>query len=289
MTRPLISIVTPSLNQSAYLSEALESVSNQNYPDHEHIVLDGASTDGSAELLQVFGDSLAGSHLLWQSKPDAGQSAALNEGFRSANGEIIGWLNADDRYRPGCFHQVAQTFADHPDIDILYGDYTFVDSAGRHLTLRREIGFSRFILNYHQALYIPTTATFFRRRILDEGYLLRADLHLAMDLEFFIRLAAAGYRFHHLPRVLADFRVHAAGKSARLTKEHRQEHRQVVLQATPLATHIRSMRLRGLAAFALQIPAALMRYASKFAHGYYFRERSESLFLLEQISEWERP
>jgi glycosyltransferase involved in cell wall biosynthesis len=288
MTLPLISIVTPSFNQAAYLGEALQSVRNQQYPTQQHIVIDGASTDGSPALLQAIGDSISGAHLTWSSKPDSGQSAALNEGFLQAKGEIIGWLNADDRYRPGCFHHVAAAFADNPDIDVLYGDYTFIDPSGLHLALRREIEFSHFILNYHRVLYIPTTATFFRRRIFDDGHLLRSDLHFAMDVEFFIRLAAAGYRFRHLPRVVADFRVHSASKSARFIAQHRREHRQVVLQSTPLATHIHSMPIRNLAASALQIPAAFLRYSEKFMRGYYFRERSESLFLQEQIRGWER-
>ncbi len=289
MTLPLISIVTPSFNQAAYLGEALHSVRKQDYPQHQHIVFDGASTDDSPKLLQSVSDSPSGTHLTWQSQPDTGQSAALNAGFSQATGEIIGWLNADDRYRPGCFHHVAATFARNPDIDVLYGDYTFIDPSGGHLSLRREIEFSRFVLNYHRVLYIPTTATFFRRRIFADGHRLRTDLHLAMDLEFFIRLAAAGYRFHHLPRVLADFRVHSASKSARFLKQHHQEHRRVTLESTPLATHIRSMAIRSLTASALQMPAALMRYTEKLTRGYYFRQHAESLFLQEQIRGWEHP
>jgi len=62
-------------------------------------------------------------NLHWQSQPDTGQSDALNRGFRRATGEIIGWLNADDRYRPGSLQIIADTFAANPHIDILYGDY----------------------------------------------------------------------------------------------------------------------------------------------------------------------
>jgi glycosyltransferase involved in cell wall biosynthesis len=289
MTLPLISIVTPSFNQAAYLAETLQSVRNQQYPAQEHIVIDGASTDGSPALLQAIGDSASGSHLRWSSKPDQGQSSALNEGFLQARGDIIGWLNADDRYRSGCFHHVAAAFAENPEVDILYGDYTFIDPDGVHLALRREIDFSQFILNYHRVLYIPTTATFFRHRILEEGHLLNTNLHLAMDVEFFIRLSAAGYRFHHLPRVLADFRIHPASKSIRFLKQQRKEHRRVILSSTPIASLIHPPFFRNLAASALQIPAALLRYSEKFIRGYYFRERSESLFLQEQIRGWERP
>ena len=276
---PLISIVTPSLNQGAFLGDALQSVRTQRYPEYEHLVLDGGSNDDTTELLRNHADD----RLHWRSNPDDGQSAALNEGFKQARGEIIGWLNADDRYRFGCFEQVARTFREHPEIDILYGDYTFIDAAGCHLSLRREIDFSHFILNYYRVLYIPTTSTFFRRRVFEDGHFLRDDLHYAMDLEFFIRLASENYRFHHLPRVLADFRIHPDAKSTRFLKRQQDEHRSIVLASTPLAQRFASMRMRQAAASLLQIPAGLMRYSEKLRKGFYFREHSASLFVQEQL------
>ncbi len=279
--RPTLSIITPSLNQASFLGEALRSVRTQQYTSYEHLVLDGASSDHTIALLQQAQSN--DNSLLWQSHPDGGQSHALNEGFARARGEIIGWLNADDRYRPDCFEYVTRAFAEHPEIDILYGDYTFIDEAGHHLALRREIEFNHFILKYHRVLYIPTTATFFRRRIFDEGHRLRPDLHYAMDLEFFLRLADAGYRFHHLPRVLADFRIHAASKSTRYIEHQRKEHREIVLTSTPLARHLPSPRLRQSAASFLQIPAACLRWSEKLLRGFYWPERRAILFAEEQI------
>lgn len=281
---PLISIVTPSLNQAAFLGDALQSVRSQHYSAHEHRVLDAASIDGTQTLLQRASE-ISEDRLTWRSHADEGQSAALNEGFAAAKGELIGWLNADDRYRPECFDHVIEAFARNPEIDVLYGDYTFVDPAGDHLALRREIEFSQFILNYHRVLYIPTTATFFRRRIFDEGHFLRPDLHYAMDLDFFIRLAQAGYCFHHLPRVLADFRIHPAAKSSSCVDLQRSEHRSVVLHQTPIAQQFASMAVRNAAASLLQIPAALLRISEKFRRGFYFPERSKSLLMREQTSE----
>jgi glycosyltransferase involved in cell wall biosynthesis len=272
----MISIVTPSFNQSAYLGQALESVRNQRYTSFEHIILDGGSTDGSVPLLEQSAHANAG-NLSWRSHPDAGQSAALNEGFQQAKGDIIGWLNADDRYRPDCFAHVAQAFARNPEIDIVYGDYTLMQHDGQHLSLRREIEFSHFILKYHRVCYIPTTSTFFRRRVFDDGNQLRADLHYAMDLEFFIRLAGLGYRFHHLPRTLADFRLHPESKSVQFRERHREEHRQVVLQSTPLAHLVPPMPLRNLSASLLQLPAAALRYSEKLLRGYYLPLRNEHM------------
>ena len=219
---------------------------------------------------------MSGRHraLIWHSGPDDGQSAALNRGFAQATGDIIGWLNADDRYRPECFAAVARAFAEDPSLDILYGDYTLIDEAGCHKSLRREIEFSRFILRYHRVLYIPTTATFFRRRVFEAGYRLRDDLHYAMDVDFFLRLADAGYRFRHLSALLADFRVHRKSKSVRFRRMHREEHRSLILSATPLARRFRSPRWRSAAAICLQIAAGLLRYSEKLLRGLYFPERT---------------
>jgi len=272
-----ISIVTPSLNQGRYLAAALKSVRGQGWCSYEHIVLDGGSSDQSVEVLRSFGESASGEEFWWRSSPDGGQSAALNEGFAKSSGDIIGWLNADDCYRPGCFEQVAKAFADHPDVDVLYGDYTFIDELGRHRALRREIEFNRFILRYHRVLYIPTTATFFRRRIFDEGNFLCPSLHYAMDLEFFLRLADAGYKFQHLAKVLADFRVHPESKSVLSNDRQRSEHLSVVLRATPLARLCSSLWVRHLAWRILQLPAGILRYSEKLMRGLYRSSSVETM------------
>ena len=157
----------------------------------------------------------------------------------------------------------------YPEIDVLYGDYTLIDAAGKHLAMRREIEFNHFVLRYHRVLYIPTTAAFFRRRIFDDGHFLANSLHYAMDLDFFLRLADAGYKFRHLTKVLADFRVHAASKSIEFIDRQRAEHRSIVLRGTPLANRFESMRVRNAAATLLQVPAGLVRYGEKLLRGFY--------------------
>jgi len=267
---PMISIVTPSLNQASFLREALESVQSQQYPNYEHLVFDGGSHDATLDLLRSAALADGSGRLVWRSGLDGGQSEALNKGFAQASGSIIGWLNADDRYRTGCFGHVAKMFAEHPEIDVVYGDYTLIDEAGGHLTLRREIEFSKFILRYHRVLYIPTTATFFRRRVFDEGNFLSNSLHYAMDLDFFLRLSDAGYTFRHLPKVLADFRLHSSSKSVQFTDRQKSEHRSIVLEKAPLVRCFRSMWAKSAAASLLQIPAGALRYSEKLLRGCYW-------------------
>src|SRR5215467_1765166 len=122
---PKISIVTPSFNHDGFIEEALLSVKKQNYPNLEHIVVDGGSTDGTLEILQRYGSQPGWGHLRWTSEPDHGQSDALNKGFRLAQGDIVGWLNSDDRYRVGCLQKIVQAFSTHSQADVIYGDYTW--------------------------------------------------------------------------------------------------------------------------------------------------------------------
>jgi glycosyltransferase involved in cell wall biosynthesis len=263
------SIITPSLNQGRFIGEALYSVAQQSYSDMEHIVVDGNSDDGTVGLLQGLSTRPTYAHLRWLSEPDDGQSDALNKGLRLATGDIIGWLNSDDRYRPGCFEKVAQVFASDPHIDVLYGDTTWIDEAGRVFLRRREIEFSYFILLYHRVLYIPTTATFFRRRVIDKGHLLDTTLHYAMDFELFVRLAHAGYRFKHLPATLADFRWQRDSKSMIAAKRQREEQDRIARQRSAIFHKVPGRHLREWTFLSLRQAAGVRRYTEKLLRGYY--------------------
>jgi glycosyltransferase involved in cell wall biosynthesis len=268
-----ISIVTNSLNQGRFIAETLESVRTQNYPEVEHLVLDGQSTDGTLDLLKGTTINPVWRHVKWWSEADSGQSEAMNKGFRRATGEIIGWLNSDDRYCPGALDRVAKIFARNPNVDVVYGDYTFMEEDGTILTTRREIAFNLFTLLHHRVPYIPTTATFFRRRIFDEGNFLDESLHYAMDYEFFVRLATKGYRFQHLSAVLADFRLHSESKTC--TRAFLQlDEKHAVTQNFSRVSRIKSNVVRRLAFTLLQKIASLMRYTEKLARGYYWNQHN---------------
>jgi glycosyltransferase involved in cell wall biosynthesis len=269
---PLISIVTPSLNQASFIGEALQSVERQSYTNWEHLVMDGMSTDGTIDLLRDMASERKQQKLLWVSERDSGQSEALNKGFRRVKGDIIGWLNSDDRYRVGCFEHIVRAFEENPSVDIVYGDYLIVDESGNPFQIRREIEFSKFILLYHRVLYIPTAATFFRRRIFDENNWLEANLQYAMDLEFFIRLSARGYRFKHIPQLLADFRIQPHSKTCSSPDRQRLEHQQVIFAAAPILRHLKSPHLRGVVLSLLRSMACLKRYSEKMLRGYYWEQ-----------------
>jgi glycosyltransferase involved in cell wall biosynthesis len=269
---PLISIVTPSFNQKSFIGEALESVQLQNHEYYEHLVIDGVSTDGTVDLLRGRAANKRYRKMSWISEEDSGQSEALNKGFRRAKGEIIGWLNSDDRYRPGCFEHVIQAFKNHPETDIFYGDYRVVNETGRLLQIRREIDFNPFVLFYHRILYIPTTATFFRRRVFEEGNWLDEKLQYAMDSEFFIRLTQRGYRFKHIPHLLSDFRMQPQSKTCLLADRQRLEHRQIIFSTAPILRRLKSSRSKFLMLALLQSVACVRRYSEKMLKGYYWKQ-----------------
>jgi glycosyltransferase involved in cell wall biosynthesis len=271
MTRSLlISVVTPSFNQASFIKEALASVQLQGYKHHEHLVIDGTSTDDTVNVLRHFKANNNLASISWISERDSGQSNALNKGFSRAKGEIIGWLNADDRYRTGCFEHIVNIFTKYPEIDIVYGDYLIIDELGNVLKIRREIEFDAFVLLYHRILYIPTTATFFRRRVFEEDNWLNENLHYAMDFEFFIRLAARGYRFMHIPEILADFRLQPNSKTCSSSNQQRMEHQQIIFELAPILHRVKHMHLKRSALFLLRSIACIKRYLTKLFSGYYW-------------------
>lgn len=270
------SIITPSFNQRAYIEDALLSVKNQAYLQVEHIVIDGASTDGTVEILRQYASQPGWEHLRWISEPDQGQSDALNKGFRLASGEIIGWLNSDDCYRSECFRAVADGFEKNPAAHVLYGDYTWIDAGGAMLKVRREIEFNPFILLYHRVLPVPTPSSFFRRSIFEEGNFIDENYHYSMDYEFFLRLVQKGYRFQHVPQVLADFRWQPESKSSKSPGKQFEERDLIVVQYSSLLRRMPQGSPRSILLALLRSQAALLYWSQKLLRGCYFGPLSSS-------------
>jgi len=216
MNVPTLSVVTPSLNSQEFIEEALLSVARQRGVPVEHIVIDGASTDSTVAIVQRY------PKVQCLSERDQGQSDAINKGFLSATGDLVGWLNADDYYLPGGLEAIARAAQAHPQADVIYGDCVFVDRDGKIVRSKVEHGFDRSVLMYF-GCYIPSTATFFRRRIIDSGLLLDCDYRVCMDFEYFARLAHAGFTFCYVPRFMAAFRWHGSNVSLKHLARRREE------------------------------------------------------------------
>ncbi len=212
---PLITVVTPSFNQAAFLEQTIRSVLSQEYPRLEYLIMDAGSTDGSVDIIQRYVDRLA--H--WQSAKDNGPASALNAGFRRGTGEILAYLNSDDCYLPGALLTAVETFDRHPEVDVIYSDIDFIDAEGRpttfpnkHVKRFKAIPFNlRFMAS--GCLVIPQQGSFWRRRVFDRvGGFVEANW-TNWDYEFFVDAALAGFKFLHVPRVLAQFRIHNASVS----------------------------------------------------------------------------
>lgn len=216
MKLPSLSVVTPSYNSGKFIEDAILSVSRQEGVGTEHIVIDAASTDRTLDIVKRYPE------VQCISEPDRGQSDAINKGFLRANGDLVGWLNADDYYLPGGLEAIARAAWKHPEADVIYGDCVFVDADGKVVRSKVEHGFDRSVLMYF-GCYIPSTSTFFRRRVIDSGQLLDCDYRVCMDFEYFARLASSGRRFQYVPRFIAAFRWHGSNVSLKQLSRRSEE------------------------------------------------------------------
>jgi glycosyltransferase involved in cell wall biosynthesis len=209
MQTPKISVVTPSLNQSQFLEETILSVRGQEYPNLEHIIMDGGSTDGTLEILEKYQNTY---NLRWISEPDKGQSDAINKGFRIAQGDIIGWVNSDDTYMPGAVIKAVEVFNTRPDIGWVYGNGYWVDSDGRVLCVYQGKPFDYKELVVNGMYFIPQPSLFFRRNLLNNIGFLDENIHTTMDYDFFLRLGLRA-RAEYIPAIMATRRLHSGAKS----------------------------------------------------------------------------
>ncbi len=205
------SVITPSLNQGCFLGECLESVRAQRIPkpesrlEVEHIVVDGGSTDESLPLLKSCPD------VAWSSEPDGGQSDAINKGLKLSNGEILAYLCADDFYEPGALAAVERAFAAHPETDVVYGDYYFMEGASRWKRLKRSGPFS--VERLRKGNFLGQPSVFLRRRVYEKFGGFDAGLKYCMDHEYWLRICEASI-WRYLEEPLATCRLHLDSKTS---------------------------------------------------------------------------
>jgi glycosyltransferase involved in cell wall biosynthesis len=203
---PALTVITPTLNAEAYLAECLASVQDQSVPGVEHLVVDGGSTDRTAEIAQAVPG------VKWVAGPGLRQTAAINAGVRLATGSVVAWLNADDLYLPGAVHSVLDRFAAEPTLALVYGDCQVIGPAGETLWWERPgpYDFPRLL---RRGNYIAQPAAFIRRSAFDQLGLLDETLDYGMDYDFWLRLR--GQNVAYMARPMAAFRWHPDSKSAR--------------------------------------------------------------------------
>ena len=187
---PRISVVTPSFNQARFLPETFRSVLGQSYPDLEYVVIDGGSTDGSAEIIRRHAEHLS----FWTSETDGGQYDAINKGFARTSGDVMAWLNSDDLYTPWALRVVGEVFSQLPQVEWVTTLLPLHwDEHGLPTRCSPVEGFSKhgFFRGRHlprpgemDKWFIQQESTFWRRSLWEKaGGRIDSSLHLAGDFE----------------------------------------------------------------------------------------------------------
>lgn len=217
MRLPSLSIVTLSYNQGRYLAECLDSVASQKASGVQYIVVDPGSSDGSRELLAQRRCDVDVMLL----EPDLGPADGLNKAFARTEANVLGYINADDRYAPGALEFVRRFFAERPEIDVLCGAIRMIDARGR-AALRARTS-DRFDLRRYAAgvCTVCQQATFFRRSAFLRTGGFRIDNRVAWDGELLVDLALCGARFATVGRVLGEFRIYGEQITGSANYAHR--------------------------------------------------------------------
>lgn len=212
---PLISIIMPCFQQVAFLEEAVRSVLDQQGVNVELLVMDPGSTDGSRELLQRLKKEY-GDRLVLNLVADRGQSDAINRGMTTSRGNILGWLNSDDRLHPDALRKIVP-YLDTHEPRWLYGYCGIIDEQGKPIfqgiAWYKNMRGRRFsIYKLLTEPFIAQPATFWNRSIYDKVGEVEVDLHLVMDYDLFLRFASV-IQPTVLKTYLADFRHHRHAKT----------------------------------------------------------------------------
>jgi len=201
----LISIIVPSFNQGRYIRETLDSILSQDYRPLEVLVIDGASTDDTVDVLRSYGDI---PELQWWSEPDRGVVDAVNKGLARAKGGIMAIQSSDDVYVPGALSVVMAEFAADAETALIYGDVEYIDADSRPTgrTALPPFDLGDYI---GKLTFIPQPAAFFRASAARAAGDWREDISYAADAEFYLRIAQQ-YRVQKIDRILARYRYHEA-------------------------------------------------------------------------------
>jgi Glycosyl transferase family 2 len=225
-----IGIVTPCFNSAATIEETILSVLGQEGVDFEYGIMDGGSTDGTLEIIKKYASRLS----WWVSEQDRGQVDALNKAFSRVDGDVLGFLNADDVLLPGSLKTIADGFAAYPKADIIHGGVEWIDfegsSLGSHLGRIESL---EDILDIYHVWWghrqWAQPEVFFRRSLKERIGPFTERYDLTFDYEFWVRCFREGVHVERIAAPLVKFRKHAGQKTAD-TKRTNDQIREILLR-----------------------------------------------------------
>jgi glycosyltransferase involved in cell wall biosynthesis len=184
-TLPKITVVTPSYNQGEFLEKTILSVLNQNYPNLEYIIMDGGSTDNSVDIIKKYEDKVS----YWQSQSDEGQSAAINAGFKRATGDILCWLNSDDRFVDNTLSIVGNYFIKYKDCQWLVGNGEIVDTKGKYIETMIPSSLDFGIVSHWPDNAFSQPSVFWTRSLWEESNKINELLNFSMDFDLWLQFS----------------------------------------------------------------------------------------------------
>lgn len=203
---PLVTIITPSYNQVAFLENTIQSVLLQDYPYIEYMVVDGGSNDGSVDVICKYAVHLA----WWVSERDKGQGEAINKGLDRAQGEVVAWLNSDDIYLPGAISGAVKALQAYPEVGLVFGDALTIDAQGNPLNILTFDDWGLDELLSFRIICQP--AVFMRREILQQAGFLDKSYHFMLDHHLWLRMANLA-PLKYVPEIWAAARQHDWAKN----------------------------------------------------------------------------
>ncbi len=212
-TNPLISIIIPSYNQGLYIRETINSILAQDYSPFEVLIIDGASTDQTLNILKSYSHA---PEVRWWSATDRGVTEAVNKGLQRARGEIWAIQSSDDVYLPGAFSAVAAFMVRHENIALVYGNIEYIDSNSE--VIGEEV-LDSFNLQHYlgRFTYIPQPTAFFRACVAKRIGGWRQEVSFAADADYWLRIVTR-YKAVKLNRKLARYRYHPEQRNIQSSK-----------------------------------------------------------------------
>lgn len=207
---PKISIVTPSFNQGEFIEETILSVTKQNYPNLEYIIVDGGSTDGTLDIIKKYQDKIT----YWFSENDDGQSDAIIKGFNKTSGEIIAWINSDDWYTPNAFLYVAEAFLKNSNTKVVYGQcfLTTFDGVLSRRIVPGKVTKANLLQYWVHYSIPPQPSIFFRKSLYEVANGIDKILIYGMDYDLWLKFSDVT-KFYQLHYELSCYRIHDESKT----------------------------------------------------------------------------